>query len=178
MIKQGKAKQNNTFYSNLKAEIIINDSNNDHVCESIYTTIISNIQKTFRKRSSWIIDSVIDYIISISKYNPLAGNSYIELPKELNHPGYLHPADNNPKRIAKADKDFAKNLNFENIKFPVKVREKKKIFISIKVFGYEYKKKHPIYVPKNKVLMYEFYYDYIKNKCDNKSKPLFTKTHV
>ena len=27
-----------------------------------------------------------------------------------------------------------------------------------------------------KVLMYEFHYDYIKNKCDNKSKLLFTDT--
>ena len=29
----------------------------------------------------WIIDSVIDYTISISKYKPLAGSSYIKLPK-------------------------------------------------------------------------------------------------
>ena len=28
----------------------------------------------------------------------------------------------------------------------------------------------------SKILMYEFRYDYIKNKYDNKSKPLFTKT--
>ena len=28
----------------------------------------------------------------------------------------------------------------------------------------------------SKVLMYEFNYDYIKNKCDNKSKLLFTDT--
>ena len=28
----------------------------------------------------------------------------------------------------------------------------------------------------NKVLMYEFHYDYIKNKYDNKSKLLFTDT--
>ena len=28
----------------------------------------------------------------------------------------------------------------------------------------------------SKVLMYEFHYDYIMNKYDNKSKPLFTDT--
>ena len=28
------------------------------------------------KGSGWIIDSVIDHSISISKYNPLAGSSY------------------------------------------------------------------------------------------------------
>ena len=30
----------------------------------------------------------------------------------------------------------------------------------------------------SKVLMYEFHYDYIKNKYGNKSKPLFSDTDV
>ena len=66
---------------------------------------------------------------------------------------YLHPADHNPKRIAKADKDFARRLDFREIKFPVKTREiykiEKKNSIGISVFGYENKEKHPIYVSKN-----------------------------
>ena len=76
----------NHFYSSSKAEIIINESNIDGVFQSIYTTVITNIQKSLGKGSGWIIDSVIDHTISISKYNPLAGNSYIKLPKELDHP--------------------------------------------------------------------------------------------
>ena len=40
---------------------------------------MSNIQKYFGKGSGWIIDSVLDYIINISKYNPLAGSSFIKL---------------------------------------------------------------------------------------------------
>ena len=39
----------------------------------------------FRKGSGWIIDSVIDHDMSISRYNPLAGSSCIKLPKELPH---------------------------------------------------------------------------------------------
>ena len=35
-----------TFYSNSKAETIINESDIDDVFESIYSTIISNIQKS------------------------------------------------------------------------------------------------------------------------------------
>ena len=58
-----------TFYSNSKAEIIINQSNIDNVYQSIYTTIISNIQISLAKGSGWIIDSVIDHVASISKYN-------------------------------------------------------------------------------------------------------------
>ena len=72
---------------------------------------------------------MIDHNISISGYNPLAGSSYIKLPKELDHlrkglidiqnndddecfkwslVRYINPADRNPARITKADKDFAK----------------------------------------------------------------------
>ena len=54
--------------------------------ESIYTTNITNIQISLGKGSGWIIDSVIDHTISISKSNPLVGSSYIKLPKEINHP--------------------------------------------------------------------------------------------
>ena len=56
--------------------------------QSIYTTILTNIQKSLRKGSGsgWIIDSVTDHAISISKYKPLAGSSLIELGKELDYP--------------------------------------------------------------------------------------------
>ena len=101
--------------------------------QSIYTTVISSIQKPLGKGFGWIIDSVIDHTISISKYNPLAGNSYIKLPKELDHPRkgliniqniddnecfkwclvrHLNPVDGNPARITKADKDFVKKFHF------------------------------------------------------------------
>ena len=69
-----------------KAETIINETDIENVLKSIYTTIIANIQKSLGKSSGWIIDSVIDHTISISKYNPLAGSSYHKLPKELDHP--------------------------------------------------------------------------------------------
>ena len=49
--------------------------------QSIYTTIISNIEKFTGKGAEWIIDSVIDHTTSMSKYNSLAGSSHIKLPK-------------------------------------------------------------------------------------------------
>ena len=49
--------------------------------QSIYTTVITDIQKYLGKGSRLIIDSVIDHTISISRYNSLAGSSYIKLPK-------------------------------------------------------------------------------------------------
>ena len=63
---------------------------------------------------------------------------------------YLNLADHNPKRIARADKDFAKRLDFKDIKFPVKTRDihkigEKKNFIGISVFGCENEVKYPVY---------------------------------
>ena len=78
---EDKAKYD-TFYSHSKAEKFTNESDIDDVFQWIYTIIISNIQRSLGKGSGWITDSVIDHTISISKYNPLARNSYIKLLKE------------------------------------------------------------------------------------------------
>ena len=80
MESEDKAKY---FYSSPKAEIIINKSDIDDVFQSIHTTVLWNIQKSLGKGSGWIIDSAIDHTVSISKWNPSDGDSYIELPKEL-----------------------------------------------------------------------------------------------
>ena len=111
------------FYSSSKAEIIVNESDIDDVFESIYSTIISNIEKSLGKGSGWIIDSVIDHTI------------YFKLIWELHHPRkgliniqniddnecfqwiiarYLNVAACKPARITKADKVFAKKLDFKD----------------------------------------------------------------
>ena len=174
---KNKTKYDN-FYSSSKAEIIINESDIDNVFQSIFTTIIKNIQKSLGKGSGWVIDSFIDHTVSISKYNPLAGSSYIKLPKELDHPRkslinvqntddnecfkwcfvrYLNPADHNPRRITKADQDFAKRLDLKDITFSVKIRDIHKIeeknSISISTFSYENKEKYSIYVSKQCCVM-------------------------
>ena len=64
---------------------------------------------------------------------------------------YLNPADRKPEKTTKGDKKFAKKLTLKT-EFPVKIWEIHKIeknsSISISVFGYESKEKHPIYVSK------------------------------
>ena len=57
------------FDSNSKAETIFTENDTVDVFESIYITVISNIQKSLGQRSGWIIISVIDHNIIISKYN-------------------------------------------------------------------------------------------------------------
>ena len=65
---------------------------------------------------------------------------------------YLNPANHNLRKITKAGKDFAKMLDFKDIKFPVKIGDihenEKKNSTSISIFGYEYKEKYPNYVSK------------------------------
>ena len=120
------------FIHSQKQKHVNNESDIDDVFESVYTTVIANLEDN----------------INISKYNSLAGNSYIKLPKELDHPRkeliniqniddnecskwclvrYLHPADHNPIRITKSDKYFAKKLDLKEIKIPVKVRDIHKV---------------------------------------------------
>ena len=74
-----------TFYLNSKAETLIT-SDIDDVFESIYTTVISSIQESLENYSGWIVNSVINHNINISKYNSLASSSYTKLQKELDHP--------------------------------------------------------------------------------------------
>ena len=101
--------------------------------------LLSNIQKFWQKGSDWIIDSVLDHNISISKYNPLAGGSYIKLQKE---------PDPNPRKITKADKESAKKLNFKGVRIPFPL-----VFLVInmrKNIQFMYQK----YVVKENILIY------------------------
>ena len=123
-----KTKYDN-FYSSTEAEVIINKNDIGDVFESIYSTIVSNIQKSLGNVSVWIIDSVINNTVSISKCNILAEGSYIKLPKKIDHSRkglinirniddnecfkwsivrYLNPVDHNPKGITEADEVLLK----------------------------------------------------------------------
>ena len=84
-IKSEDKTNHDHFYSSSKAEIIINERDVDYMFQSFYTTIITTTQKSLGKSSGWIVGSVIDHTITVSKYNPLAGSNYIKLPKELHH---------------------------------------------------------------------------------------------
>ena len=102
--------------------------------KSIYTTVITNIQKSLGKGSGWIIDSVIDHTISISKYNPLPGSSCIKLPKESDHARkgliniqntddnecfkwclvrYINPENHHPQELQKLTKMLQRDLILE-----------------------------------------------------------------
>ena len=102
-------------------------------------------KKYLAKGSSWTFDSVIDHNISISKYNPLAGSSYVKLTKELDHARkgliniqniddnkyfnwcivrYLNLTNHHQALIKKADKDFAKKLERHNFQLKLETLTK------------------------------------------------------
>ena len=89
----------------------------------------------------------------------MAGNCYTILPKEWDHlrkgliniqniddngyfkwclVKYLHPADHHSARFTKADKDFARKCDFQDIKYPLEIRDIHKIEIYIYIYIYIY----------------------------------------
>ena len=58
--------------------------------------------------------------------------------------------DHHPARIKKVDKHFSRELDFRDVKFPLKIRDihkcEKKNSVGIRVFDYENQVKYPIYV--------------------------------
>ena len=122
-----------TFYLNSKAETIINESDIYDVFQSIYTKIISNIQKSLGKAQAGLTIQSLTIILVFQSI--ILSKKHLKLPKELDHPRrgliniqnidnnecfkwpivrYLNPTDHNSKRITKANKDFAKKLDFKD----------------------------------------------------------------
>ena len=70
------------------------------------------------------------------------------------HIRHLNPQDKYPQRIKKCDKEYIKNLSYSGIELPVAVKQYNKIEkqneISINVFGYEERQRHPVYISKEK----------------------------
>ena len=104
-----------------KQKKIINATDIDDVFESIYTTLISNIQKYLGKAAknparSWVIDLVVSHTINILRFNRLPGSSYIKLSIDLYYQRkglisiqkecfkwclvrYAHPTDHNQRKL-------------------------------------------------------------------------------
>ena len=65
---------------------------------------------------------------------------------------YLNSANYHVTSTTKADKDFEKRFDFKDIKFPVNIRDirkiEKSIEVAISIFGYESIDKHVISVSK------------------------------
>ena len=163
-----------TAYFNSKTKTLINENEINEVLQTSRQELIGAIGQWISEGSGWTIKSVDGHYINLTKYVPLKGASYIELPTELRNPAkglinlknkdnecfrwchirYLNPQGKDPQRIKKSDKHYIKNLDYQGIKFPITIKQinkiEKKNSIRINVFGYEEKQPYPIYISNEK----------------------------
>ncbi|CAB4001817.1 Gastrula zinc finger [Paramuricea clavata] len=138
-------------------------------------TILSRIETFQNLGSNWIILNIESHYVNIAMYKPLKGSSYMKLPADISNPKcglinmqnddnkcfmwshlrHVRPRARRATTITKQDREFAENLDYEGIDFPVKISDIDKIerrnSISISVFGYKGKKQfYPIRNSKTK----------------------------
>ena len=155
-----------SVYFNSTTKTIISPGFN---LDKSFEEILYRINNWINEGSGWIIDSVNGEYANISKYAPLFGNSFIELPSKLKsqkkgliniknkdnkcflccHVRHLNPIDNNSNRISKKDKKVANTLNYYGIDFPISKEDcckvEKQNNICINVFSYDNGIIYPIY---------------------------------
>ena len=153
------------------SEIHINlDGTNE---EELYITMTEKIIEKMTKLqqatgSPWRLHSIIKLELHTASYNPLRGETWVPLPKELADkkaiinpknkdnkcflwcvPRALNPKNNHQEKIDKELKKEENTLNMDGIEYPVRLEdidkfEKQNPSISITVFGYEEKSVYPL----------------------------------
>ena len=135
-----------------------------------FQEILYRIDNWINEGSGGIIESISGEYVNISKYSPLLGSSFVELPSELKNlkKGLINIKNNDnkcflgcyvrhlnlikkhPERIKKEDKKLANNLNYEEIEFPVSKSDyckvEKQNNLCINVFCYENRIIYPLYI--------------------------------
>ena len=88
MIESDDNAKYDIFYSQSKAETIVNESEINDVFESIYTPIISGIKTFLEKVQAGLLtqSKIINIDFNISKYIALVGSSYIKLSEDSDYP--------------------------------------------------------------------------------------------
>ena len=129
--------------------------------ESSFQEILYLNDNKINEGSGWIVESIESQYIDISTYRPLSRISYVGLPVELKsskkgliniknngqkcflwcHVRHINPIKIRPGITTKEDKKLVKNLDNDQIEFPVQEKDFSKIEtknnICINVFGYE-----------------------------------------
>ena len=154
-----------TTPANFHSDIHINlDGTDEDEIYSIMTEKILEKMATFQSMGSgWRLHSVIKLELHTVRYNPLRGETWLPLPKELANKNAiinikdkdnkcflscvlraLNPKNNHPERIDKKLKEKENTLNMDGIEYPDILKDIDKFenqnpTISITVFGYKEK---------------------------------------
>ena len=161
-------------YFNSKAYTITNEMDIEKETKLSIADILTNIDTWISGSSGWRVHSILNNFINLTKYKPLNGSSYIELPLELKNPKKgliniknkdnecfrwchirkINPQDKYPERVKKVDREMVKKLDYSDISFPVSQKDYNKVErkngIRVNIFGYENKQPYPIYVSKER----------------------------
>ena len=141
--------------------------------EELYITMTEKIIEKMAKLqqvtgSGWRLHSIIKFQLHTMRYNPLRGETWVPLPKELANKKAiinpknednkcflwcvlraLNPCEKNPQRIDKKLKEKENTLNMDGIEYPVSLKDIDKFenqnpTVSITVFGYDRKIVYPL----------------------------------
>ena len=162
-------------YFNSAMEIVYEATDLQEVYERMKTKILESFSTYLKNGSGWVLKKVVRLDITLSKFKPMRGSSYIPLPNAVRNKGAvinmkneddecfkwastraLNPVEKNSERIMEELREQAEKLNWDGIIFPTPCSEKyfEKFGInnnvSVLVFGYDDDegKIIPLYVPK------------------------------
>ena len=155
------------FHSNIEVNLDGTDE------EDLYITMTEKIIEKMAtleqaNGSGWRLHSIIKFELHTVRYNPLRGETWIPLPKELANKKAIinpknednkcflwcvlraiNPCEKNPQRIDKKLKEKENTLNMDGIEYPVSLKDIDKFenqnpTVSITVFGYDRKIVYPL----------------------------------
>ena len=167
----GKSKVEHPYFAS-KPYTILSQHDIENAIDKGHQAIDAQMDKWTRQGSGWVVTRVLCLYVNISKYTPLKGSSYIELPKYLKKKEAIinvrnqdneclkwallsarHPVKKNAQRVTKY-KDHENELDFTGIEFPTPLNQIPNVEhqnnLSINVFGYsESAGVHPLYLSKD-----------------------------
>jgi len=164
-INTGKTELLITAFSSC-IETILEYTNINEIYNVMVEKIKENLASFNAKGSNWIFKSIVKMEINISKYQPLKGSSYIDLPKIIKDKkaiinpknndnkcfmwailAALYPAKNHSDRISNY-KEHINKVSWEGVEFPATTRsidafEKANSNISVTVFAWNGNRVYP-----------------------------------
>ncbi|CAB3995446.1 Gastrula zinc finger, partial [Paramuricea clavata] len=173
-IGNGKTSKDSVYFKS-KTGTITNFENIESTAAANQQLILLRIEAFLNLGSNRRIMNIESHYVNIAMYKPLKGSSYIKLPQDISnsmsglinirnddalcflwcHVRHHRPKKNNATYITNKDVEYGDGLDYEGIKFPVKVGDigkiEKKNKINITMLGYKGKKRfYPIRISKEK----------------------------
>ena len=167
----GKRKVQQPYFAS-KPYTILSQHDIENAIDKGHQAIDAQMDEWTKEGSGWVVTRVLCLYVNISKYTPLKGSSYMELPKYLKKKEAIinvrnqdneclkwallsarHPVKKNAQRVTKY-KDHENELDFTGIEFPTPLNQIPNVEhqnnLSINVFGYsESAGIHPLYLSKD-----------------------------